>query len=68
MMVRLALALTMVAFALSAAACSSLTRPDEIQIVAEPAPALRQLPNMPSGPGGAARPAPQPPSGGGCGE
>ncbi|APR76394.1 Hypothetical protein A7982_01741 [Minicystis rosea] len=72
MMFRLALAFTTVAFALSVTACSSLTKPDEIQIVAEPAPAqpaIRQLPNMPA-PGGAARPtpAPQPPSGGGCGE
>lgn len=51
---RLALALS----ALSTTACSSLTRPDDIAIVAEPAaapaPTLRQLPAMPAmAPGGA---------------
>ena len=49
--------LALSALALSTTACSSLTRPDEIAIVAEPpapAPTLRQLPPMPAmAPGGA---------------
>ena len=51
--------LPLVLLAMSTTACSSLTRPDEIAIVAEPppapAPTLRQLPAMPPMvPGGAA--------------
>jgi hypothetical protein len=49
-------------FSLSSAACSSLTRPDEITIKAEPPPA----PPAPAAPaGGAAAPAPGAAPGGG---
>lgn len=53
MLQKLPLFLVAAAFALSATACSSLTRPDEIQIYAEPpaAPAIRQIPGLPQGAG-----------------
>ncbi len=54
-----------IALALSSAGCSSLTRPNEIQIAAEPAPAPK--PAMPAPAAGAAQPNPgagQPAQGG----
>jgi hypothetical protein len=75
MLVRVSLLFAALGLALTTSACTSLTRPDEIQIAPEPpaAPALRELPPMPGGqagarPGAARAPQPQPPAGGGCGE
>jgi hypothetical protein len=68
---KLPLFLVAAAFALSATACSSLTRPDEIQIYAEPpaAPAIRQIPGLPQGAGAPGAPGAAPgghaPGGGG---
>ncbi|MFT3773188.1 MAG: hypothetical protein QM820_48030 [Minicystis sp.] len=66
MLVRISLLFAALGLALATTACSSLTKPDEIQIAPEPpaAPTLRELPAAPAAPGGA-QAAPHPPGSGG---
>lgn len=66
MLVRSCILVATSALALSATACSSLTRPDEILIYAEPPPAApTPQPAAAAHPGGAAQPMPARPGGGG---